>query len=288
MLRSVTPKVPGLLPRIDFYSARDGRRLAVRVWNEIEPPRARVVFLHGITSHSGWYNHSCHYLNNAGFEVHFLDRRGSGLNAEERGDVPGHQTWIDDVAVYLEHLQGSRPVVLGGISWGGKLAAAVARQHPNLLQGLALLSPGLYSHYEPNPVQRFALRLPMRERMKRRRVEIPLTADLFTDTPRWRDYVALDPLSLHDVTIRFSAADVRLTRLARQGAPFLRTPTLLMLSGRDLIVDNRRCRQFLSRTASVHKTLIEYPNAAHTIEFDPDPQRYFFDLADWIGTTIAM
>jgi alpha-beta hydrolase superfamily lysophospholipase len=179
-------------------------------------------------------------------------------------------------------------VILAGVSWGGRLAAAVARQHPSLIRGLALLCPGLYSNYEPNPVQRFALRLPMRERMKRRRVEIPLTAKLFTDTPRWREYVENDPLSLRDVTIRFSAADVKLLRLARDGAPFLRTPTLMMLAGRDLIVDNERCRNFLSRTAAVHKTLIEYPNAAHTIEFDPDPQRYFFDLADWMGTTIAM
>ena len=277
----------GLLPRIDFYTARDGRRLAVRVWNGIEPPRARVVFLHGITSHGGWYNRSCHYLNSVGFEVHFLDRRGSGLNAEDRGDVPNYQAWIDDVATYLEQVQNGRPVVLCGISWGGKLAAAVARQHPNLLRGLALLTPGLYSWYEPNPVQRFALRLPMRERMKRRRVEVPLTAELFTDTPRWREFVAGDPLSLRDVTIRFSSADVRLTRLAREGAELVRTPTLLMLSGRDLIVDNRRCREYLRRSGAIHKTLIEYPNAAHTIEFDPDPHRYFYDLADWIGTTIS-
>jgi acylglycerol lipase len=280
--------VPRLLPRIDFYTARDGRRLAVRVWNEIEPPRARVVFLHGITSHGGWYNHSCHYLNSDGFEVHFLDRRGSGLNAEARGDVDGYQRWIEDVATYLEQLQGERPVLLCGISWGGKLAAAVARQHPSLIRGLALLCPGLYSQFEPNAVQRFALRLPMRNRMKRRHVEIPLAAKLFTDTPRWRDYVAGDPLSLREVTVGFSSADVRLTRFARESAPYLRTPTLLMLSGRDRIVDNRRCRHFLSSTGAVHKTLIEYPNAAHTLEFDPDPQRYFYDLADWIGTTIAM
>ena len=58
-LRLEAGPVSSLLPRIDFYSARDGRRLAVRVWNGIEPPRARVVMLHGITSHGGWYTRSC-------------------------------------------------------------------------------------------------------------------------------------------------------------------------------------------------------------------------------------
>jgi alpha-beta hydrolase superfamily lysophospholipase len=275
--------VQSLLPKVEFYSARDGRRLAVRVWSEVESPRARVVLLHGITSHGGWYHPSCHYLHGAGFEVHFLDRRGSGLNADERGDVAGHEQWIDDVAIYLAQVRSDRPVVLCGISWGGKLAAAVARRHPYLVQGLALLCPGLYSQFEPNALQRFALRLPMRNRMKRRHVAIPLTAKLFTDSPRWRDYVASDPLSLREVTIGFSAADLRLTRFARDSATYLRMPTLLMLAGRDRIVDNRRCREFLGRTSAVHKTLVEYSSASHTFEFEPDRQRYFADLADWIG-----
>jgi alpha-beta hydrolase superfamily lysophospholipase len=277
-----------VLPRIDFYSARDGRRLVARVWNSIDPPRARVVFLHGVTSHGGWYYRSCHYLNTRGFEVHFLDRRGSGLNALERGDVDRHETWIDDVAVYLEQVRNDRPVVLGGISWGGKLAPAVVRRHPGLVRGLALLCPGIYSQYDPNPVQRLALTVPVPQRTQSRRVEIPLRpASLFTDTPRWREYVDRDPLSLRQITVRFARADRRLTKLARGSATFIHTPTLLMLGGRDQIVANRRTRSFLSRTPAVHKTLVEYPNAAHTLEFEPDPQAYFADLADWIGRTIS-
>ncbi len=277
-----------LLPRIDFYTARDGRRLAVRVWNGIEPPRARVVMLHGITSHGGWYNRGCRHLHKCGFEVHFLDRRGSGLNVEARGDVDRHQTWLDDVTTYLEQVANGRPVVLCGISWGGKLAAAVARQQPGLLRGLALVTPGLYSRFEPNPVQRWALRLPVRKRMQYRRIEVPLQpAALFTETPYWRQFVDQDPLSLREVTHRFAHADNRLTHFARAGAPYIHTPTLMMLSGRDRIVTNSRCRAYLGRIGAAHKTLVEYPNAVHTLEFEPDPDRYFADLSDWIGRTIA-
>ena len=121
--RTVPPPCPvSRFPRIDFYTARDGRRLAVRVWNGIEPPRARVVLLHGITSHGGWYNRSCQHLNDCGFEVHFLDRRGSGLNAEGRGDVDRHATWLDDVTTYLEQIRRRRgrwccAASVGAASW---------------------------------------------------------------------------------------------------------------------------------------------------------------------------
>ena len=193
------------------------------------------------------------------------------------------------MTTYLEQIRNDRPVVLCGISWGGKLAAAVARQQPGLLRGLVLVTPGLYSPFEPKPVQRLALRIPVRA------ADADAGASRFRcsaarSSPKRRtgaSYVDSDPLSLREVTYRFAQADNRLTRLARQGAPYIHTPTLMMLSGRDRIVTNSRCRAFLGRIGAVHKTLIEYPNAVHTLEFEPDPDRYFADLADWIGRTIA-
>src|SRR5436190_24333974 len=64
------------------------------------PPRADVVCLHGIQSHGGWYEHSCNRLRAAGFAVWFLDRRGSGLNHEARGDAPSFGRLVDDVAEF--------------------------------------------------------------------------------------------------------------------------------------------------------------------------------------------
>ena len=99
-------------PNIEFYEAAHGRRLAVRLWDSPDAARARVVFLHGVTSHGGWYTRSCQHLAAAGCEVHFLDRRGSGLNRQQPGDVDHWQTWLDDVAVYLKQIRGPQPVVL--------------------------------------------------------------------------------------------------------------------------------------------------------------------------------
>ncbi|MGD9633259.1 MAG: alpha/beta fold hydrolase [Pirellulales bacterium] len=273
---------------MEFYSAPDGRRLAVRTWYGGEPPRARVVFLHGITSHGGWYTESCQHLSERGFDVHFLDRRGSGLNLQHAGDVDRHTTWLTDVTTYLEQLGTERPIVLCGISWGGKLAAAVARFQPGLVRSLVLVTPGLYSHFEPNVAQRVALRVPVRQRLQSRKLEIPIQRGLlYTDTPKWREYIDRDPLSLRAVTVRFAQADNRLTRYAKQAAPYLHMPTLMMLAGRDRILKNSRCRSFWSRLGARHKTLIEYPTAVHTLEFESDPQRYFADLADWIGRAAA-
>ena len=274
-------------PRIAFYDAADGRRLAARIFDSNATPRAHVVFLHGISSHGGWYVRSGLYLAAAGFQVHSLDRRGSGLNADQRGDVDRWQTWIQDVAVYLERIHREAPVVLCGISWGGKLAAAMARRHPGLIHGVALICPGLYSPHDPGIVRRSMLAVPVPQRIEQRQLHIPLQGpELFTDTPAWREYIAGDPLTLRRVTWRLARESFRLTRYAQQAAPFIHMPLLLMLAGRDRIVDNRRTTAFFRRTAAVKRTLIEYPNAAHTLEFEPDPREYFNDLAEWIGRTV--
>jgi acylglycerol lipase len=277
--------VPAPPPRIEFYDAANGR-LAVRIWDAKESPRAHVAFLHGISSHGGWYHRSCAYLAEAGFRVHFLDRCGSGLNADQPGDIDRWQTLIDDVAAYLEQLDHSKSVVLCGISWGGKLAAAVARRYPGLVDGLALICPGVYSPFEPGFFKRLALAAPVPRRLQSRRVRIPLRDPaLFTDSPAWQEFVGSDPLTLRSVTWRFARKDRELTKYARQAAPFLHMPLLLMLAGRDRIIDNRRTRDFFAHSTGVKKTLIEYPNAAHTLEFEPDPLPYFADLADWIAST---
>jgi alpha-beta hydrolase superfamily lysophospholipase len=281
-------KLTSPLPKIEFYSAPDGRRMAVRVWGAASALRGRVVFLHGITSHGGWYNRSCEYLARAGFEIHFLDRRGSGLNAAEPGDIDCWTTWIDDVAVYLERLRSDEAAVLCGISWGGKLAAAVARRHPGLVKGLGLICPGLYSPHEPRVLKRMALNAPLPARLHKRRVTNPLDSPaLYTESREWRRFVAHDPLSLRQVTFRFAREDRRLTQYARQAAPYLHMPILLMLAGRDLIVDNRRTRAYLNRTGATYRTIIEYPGAAHTLEFEPEPLHYFDDLADWIAAAVS-
>lgn len=269
---------------IESYTAADDRRLALRRYQPAQEPRANVVVLHGIISHSGWYDTSCSALADRGLDVHALDRRGSGLNAQQPGDVDSMTSWIGDIIDYLTLLkQTGRPTFLLGISWGGKLAPAVARARPDLLAGLGMLCPGIYARQQPGRLKRSLMRVSGWLKIDRRTVRIPLQEpELFTDSPRWRSYIGSDPLTLRRITLRFAREDRRLTELTRSSAPFLHLPTLLVLAGRDRIVDNVRTRRYFAMLAAADKTLLEYSGAAHTLEFESDPDPYINDLAAWM------
>src|SRR5262245_51384195 len=134
----------------------DGYCLHYRHWVPEAPPQARIVALHGIQSHSGWYEYSTRKLCDAGYEIYFVDRRGSGLNQESRGDTPHQERWISDVIQVLSEVRylsrgdlTRRPLVLLGVSWGGKPAIVTAARRPDLVDALALLYPGLCPQIHP-------------------------------------------------------------------------------------------------------------------------------------------
>ena len=60
-------------------------------------------------------------------------------------------------------------------------------------------------------------------------------------------------------------------------------PVLLLLAGQDRVIDNARTRRYVESFASQDKTVIEYPEAHHTLEFEPRPHRYLDDLIGWLN-----
>jgi alpha-beta hydrolase superfamily lysophospholipase len=297
---SSLPGAPGEgQPVLAEHTAGDGYRWRYRRYQPAGPPRAEVVCVHGIQSHGGWYEYSCGRLSRAGYAVSFLDRRGSGLNDQDRGDAPGFRRLLDDLAEYLRTLRpqpgalapGSRlneavspsvPVFLVGISWGGKLAVALQRRHPGLVDGLALLCPGFFARVKPSLKQRLGI-LWARLVAPRRLFPIPLNdPELFTATPRWQRFIREDALGLRRATARLLVESVRLDAYLRFVPKYVHVPVLLLLAEHDRIIDNAPTRTFVERFASADKEVIEYPGAHHTLEFEPEPDRFIADLQNWL------
>jgi alpha-beta hydrolase superfamily lysophospholipase len=297
------------------FTASDGYRCRYRRYlaaSDSGVPRAHVVCIHGIQSHAGWYEYSCARLSQAGYLVSFLDRRGAGLNEQDRGDAPSYRRLVDDIAEFLNtHEEGNGtndkaaatlplsgsptlplsqsghsllrlPVFLLAISWGGKLAVALQDRHPGLVDGLVLLCPGFFPHVGPTLGER--LRIAWSRLVAPGRLfPVPLQdADLFTATPRWQRFIRNDPLSLRLATARFFAASVFLDRALRSAPPRVHVPVLLLLAGRDRVIDNSLTRRYVELFATADKEILEYPEAAHTLEFEADPNPFVEDVRGWL------
>jgi alpha-beta hydrolase superfamily lysophospholipase len=116
---------------------------------------------------------------------------------------------------------------------------------------------------------------------------IPLNEpDLFTASEEWQRYIDGEPHGLREATARFLFASFALDVYLRRAAKRVRVPTLLMLAGRDRIIDNAKTRAFLAKFRAV-TTIIDYPGAHHTLEFEPDGHPWLGDLRRWVERRVG-
>lgn len=270
----------------------DGYRLHVRQHEDHGDCHGVVVALHGIQSHSGWYEQSSRAIAAAGLPVTFCDRRGSGLNQAQRGHADHGWRLIHDVRQVIGFIRRERgpsvPIILLAVSWGAKIAAALAATSPKDIDGLALLYPGLEPVIQPTWWQTRQLMLARHLDVRHHRVAIPLSDPaLFTDSRSGQAYIRNDALAIHDVTTGLLNAGRDLDLLLRRHASAIRHPTLLMLAGRDRIIDNQRTRRRVGQFGIRHLTTVMFPDACHTLEFEAEETGFIPVLTGWLRDCAA-
>ncbi len=272
-------------PVIESQRASDGYDLHVAVWPARGELKGRLVVIHGVQSHGGWYHNFGRTLAEAGYETHFPDRRGSGANRVDRGHTPSPRRLVDDIAERFQALReadSTTPLALAGISWGGKTAILTAAEHPGLVDALALICPGFQPRVGVSLGERLKIAWAFLTN-RRETFPIPLSdPTLFTANPEGQRFIANDPLGLRAATAGLLAASTFIDRRVGRAVAKVRQPVLLMLAGQDRIVDNDRTRAFLRQMPAENFQLIEYPDGHHTLEFEPDPSRYARDLVAWL------
>ncbi len=122
----------------------DNKILFMRTWY---PPAGTagniaILFLHGITAHSGAYNNILATpLAKAGFYVYGLDIRGHGLSDGIRGDIPSTRRLILDICEALTYVrQKHQKTILLGHSVGVVMACRALAHCSALVDGVVFLS----------------------------------------------------------------------------------------------------------------------------------------------------
>lgn len=267
----------------------DGYQAYTRLWSAA-PARGAVLYIHGIQSHTGWYERSADRLCEAGFTVLQPDRRGSGRNAKDRGHADSADQLIDDAFACLDVLcerSGLSRVHLLGISWGGKLVAAMHVRRPQQAASLTLVTPGLFPIVGVPKQEMFRIGLSMLSN-PRRHYDIPLNdAELFTSIPQMQRFIADDPLQLHQATAGFYLASRRMDKTCLKLAAAGTVPIHLMLAADERIIDNEKTRAFVRELNWTPSAVTTYRNSRHTLEMDRDADAYLDDLVAWVRDPAA-
>ena len=276
-------------PESRFLTAGDGLRLHCLHWRSgSSPPSAIVLFLHGIASHAGWFAETATDLGRHGVEVYGLDRRGSGRSQGPRGHLDRYERALDDVEQLVLLAAAEHPLVplfLAASSWAAKLGVVYAAERGAPLSGMLLLGPGLFPRVNLSPWGR-ALVVAGHRLRPAARLPIPLTPELYTANPPYRDLIRADPLRLLEATTRFYWETARLDRRRGDDSARLALPVLLLQGEDDQMMDVPATRRWFDGLSAEHTTYRAYPGAGHTLDFEPDRSRYLADMLAWLSAMV--
>ena len=273
------------------FKTHDGKELAYVVHRPARPNprRAAFIYLHGIESHSGWFDLAAEHLAARGYSVFSLDRRGSGINRENRGYISGHvdrgTNLVADIHHAVEIAKASGKIdeiYLIGLSWGGKYVMAYDATYPDEVDGMVLITPGMKPKVDLSAGEKLAV-LTDSVLAPTRQHRIPIEPEMFTTDPAHLSYIKQDSLKLHTASAGFLMHSRSMDRLVEKTDDGKHPPMLVFLAGKDRIIDNEATRELVTRDPNRQVKVIEYPDQTHSIQLDA-PDRLARDIVRWVDT----
>jgi acylglycerol lipase len=260
------------------FTTTDGETLFLRRWNPdtIDPAKKDIAVLifHGFTAYSGPYSMAGIPISKGGYTVFGLDYRGHGLSDGNRGDSPGKERWIADLAESVKHIKGlgfSKVIILGH-SLGVASAICAADAVPKDISGLILLS-GAYEGRKglTKPVPFF------------KQAKILASAIFRPSYPAVEYYrdgmnVSKDTLFNFRYTLRFlTMIDVKKLRLPKD----LNVPVLVGVGDKDELFEIDKVKDFYNLIPGNKKEFFVMKNATHA----KIPLESWEEIVAWLDKT---
>ncbi len=283
--------LPGSGPGFDTYLGIHHNELGYYFYPSASG-RARIalVYLHGMVDHSGWFHYAARMLSASGYDVYSLDRRGSGINRENRGYVSGHVNHYFDLQRDIHEfirkdLRGKYDAVfLVGYAWGGKQAALYAMEYPDSVNGIILITPTGASGVDASLLDKFGIYF-SRVFWQKKSIEPPVQTDAFTGVPAFRKYLRDDPLELHEISARFFVESSRMDVHLQNRIQRLNLPVFLILGSDDPVIDNDAVVE-LFRQSKGFLQIKYFPGQRHLIQLE-EPAYLVENIRMWLRAQIT-
>jgi alpha-beta hydrolase superfamily lysophospholipase len=252
-------------------------------WLPDDPPRAVVVLAHGISEHSGRYEHLARCLTTHGYAVCALDHRGHGQSGGTRVQIDHFDDFVTDLKTYFDQVRAlfpGLPIFLYGHSMGSLISLMFAFRYQDDLAGLITTGTAL-ELVGTNPVTQFlgsmaSHVIPMQKLIPLNIVGIctdPAVVQRYRDDP----LVSTEKLRIGMVVEVLRAAGVCIKQL-----PTLRLPYLALHGESDPICSANAADLIRAKSGSPDTTIKVYEKLYHEIHNEPEQDQVFEDVIHWL------
>jgi lysophospholipase len=261
----------------------DNTPLFTQHWLPDDPPRAVVLIAHGLSEHSGRYEHVARYFVQHGYAVYALDHRGHGRSGAPRLVAERFEDFVDDLRTCFEQVcaaQPGLPVFLYGHSMGSLISLLFASRYQGDLAGLITTGTALRlmgtngaTISVVKGLGRLAPHAPL----------IPLDPRGISRDPavvqRYRD----DPLVYHGWVPAGMAAELqRAAEACIRALPALHIPYLALHGSADPICRPAGAAIIREQCGAPDTTVKVYQGLRHEVHNEPEQGQVLRDMAEWL------
>ena len=265
----------------------DGLRLYAE-FDELESPKAAILFVHGFAEHLGRYAEMVSKLQEAGFSCYRFDLRGHGRSEGQRCHIFDFDDYIRDFntlrSKVVERTPNLKRFVIS-FSNGGLISFHSLARNAQGIDGLILNSPFFGFSLQVPPIKAKFARILSRF-VPALSFHNELSAKALSHDPDIVKSYSSDPLVSHVATARWFTETVRAHERAFEYAPHLTLPLLMQLPGDDQIASSAKSQELFEQIASENKTLREYPDMYHELWNETEREKTFGDLLDWLNAQL--
>lgn len=265
------------------FTSKDGKHIFFRHWKASRQPKAIILIVHGLNSHSNYYQHFAAQLTRSGYEVYAADLRGRGQSAGERFYLADYQEVISDIDKLMNIINAAHPglpIFLLGHSAGGVFASVYALLHQARLKGLICES---FAFNLPVPSFALAIVKFLGQVIPHTRL-IKLKNEDFSRNTLLVEKMNNDPLLEGEKQPAKTMQQLLLaSEYLKNDMPALKLPLLILHGTADKATRPEGSRYLMEHASSADKELKLYEGYYHDLLNDKYNEIVIKDIVQWLN-----
>jgi len=269
----------------EHYSGYDGTIMLLRVWKPEGIPRAVVIGLHGLGSHSGLQEFVAKQFTSRGFIFYAPDLRGFGTFPGRKGHVDSFDEYDEDIKLLVEQIKEGHTdakIFLFGHSLGAVHAARYVLKYPNApVDGLITPCPAVSERLKVSAATR-AMGAAMSRLNVKMYIDNGLDYNLLAQNQEVVKLNREDPLRFDKATPRYAMEGLAAAKDTTESAYRIKHPIFIQQAGDDQITIPEKNKEYFDRIGSKDKTWKLYPGLWHQPFEDEGGEEFLADIFSWI------
>jgi len=269
-------------PATSAFTNNAGLKIFTRTWMPAENTRGAIVIVHGLNSHSGYYQWVADQFIAINYAVYALDLEGRGQSEGERFYVKSIYDFVSEVDQLVDIAKAAHqglPVFMLGHSAGGVTACLYALEHQEKINGLICES---FAFQVPAPDFALAV-LKGLSHIAPHLHTIKLKNEDFSRDAEVVAAMNNDPLIAHEsqpakTMEQLVIADERL----KKEFPLITLPVLILHGTSDKATKYSGSQFFYDNAGAADKTLKLYEGHYHDLLNDLDKEKVMADIKEWV------